>query len=266
MTNLGIAQVCMCNALMATGRIYEFKQDYHKALRIHSEALSGLLSIDSPENIGSAYHHVGNCHAGLSEYDQAIDAYRNAVEWFFALQQRQFLSNSIAEIGNIAGLSESGGDYCCWIDAEIAEAALSDVRGDIVQWLRRKPARVLPEMELIRKQFGVIKAVSFTSHASQLKVWADQFLEDDISAAWSQFKSQGAQRGRSDGWFVMCIEAELEIARLVAIASGNPRRRRTMVKKISRICEDIWELSEVTSDILEPFAWIRHWERHLNRL
>jgi tetratricopeptide (TPR) repeat protein len=167
--------------LKSLGEIHEVLKRPEEALKYHLEALECITKIGDHTNLGSVYHHLGNCYSDLGDTTKALDAYKEALKSFYQLGYRQYISNSLGEIGKVvvdAGFSQDLDEF---LTEDLLREGLEDVKAEVTLLVATDNRPVEDDIKLLSKLLGVVWLISFTTKARVLKDWA-QGLGEEIVA------------------------------------------------------------------------------------
>jgi tetratricopeptide (TPR) repeat protein len=165
--------------LRSLGEIYELLHSPKEALEYHKEALAYVTSIADHTNIGSIYHHIGNCYGDMGNIPEAVSAYKKALNSFYQLGYRQYISNSLADMGNLVAAGGFDSELEEFLTEGLIEAGLDDIKFELRLLVRKSSRPVEADIRVLSKLFGVIKLTSFSTKAMMLKQWALE-IEDEI--------------------------------------------------------------------------------------
>jgi tetratricopeptide (TPR) repeat protein len=167
-------------ALMERARICEHSGRELEALEVYTASMSLMRMINDRVNIGAVLHQMGNCYAHLHQFDEAYRSYVDGAHCFFDLGSAIHLSNSLSELGYVLIDHDPGPSLYCDLSEEVVQAGLTDVFRECAARYRSSSARLQSQecIGVIRKLFGMVALVSFTSHAALLEDFAEVLQEE----------------------------------------------------------------------------------------
>jgi tetratricopeptide (TPR) repeat protein len=167
-------------ALMERARICEHSGRELEALEVYNASMSLMRKINDRVNVGTVLHQMGNCYADLRQFDNAYQSYVDGAHCFYDLGSAIHLSNSLSALGYVMIDHDPGTSLFTDLTEEVVQAGLTDVFRDCAARYRSSSARLQPQecIGVIRKLFGMVALVSFTSHAALLEDFAEALQEE----------------------------------------------------------------------------------------
>jgi len=167
-------------ALMERARICEHSGRELEALEVYTASMSLMRKIDDRVNVGTVLHQMGNCYADLRQFDKAYQSFVDGAHCFFDLGSAIHLSNSLSELGYVLIDHDPGISLFSDLSEEVVQAGLTDVFRDCAARYRSSSARLQPQecIGVIRKLFGMVALVSFTSYTALLEDFAVVLQEE----------------------------------------------------------------------------------------
>lgn len=200
-------------ALMECARVCEHSGREVKALEIYTTAEKLMRMINDRVNVGTVLHQMGNCYANLRQFDKAYQSYVDGACCFFDLGSAIHLSNSLSELGYVLIDHDPGSSLSSDLSEELLQAGLIDVFRDCATWYRSSSTRLQPQecIGVIRKLFGMVALVSFTSHAALLEDFADAFQEQLVRPLAGQL-ADNVRRNSSEKIVIMYLDVTTALA------------------------------------------------------
>jgi tetratricopeptide (TPR) repeat protein len=160
----------------------EYQQDYEVAVNLGQRSLELLDMVGDQINPPNVEFHLGRSYAELGMIDEALDCLVSAATQFYHMGTRQYLGNSLAEIGKLVVLSGCYGDLIL-ID-DIIIAGLDDAADEMGEALSALP-EIEPTwaMEVLRKCFAVMALASYKLEPELLMTWALKLRQEIIEPA-----------------------------------------------------------------------------------
>ena len=181
-TERSITQL-LAETLGDRARAHEYMKDYHSGLVLGQKALYLLRSTGDQINPPNTVFHIGRCHLGLENYEDAFLAFTSAALQFHLMGTRQYLGNSLAEIGELS-TKENVTLPDLPLPAEIIVDGLDDVTNEMCNVLSSLPnVETQWGMEVLRKMFAIVALASYQSDPESLLEWAINVKQDLINAA-----------------------------------------------------------------------------------
>lgn len=167
-------------ALQQQGFVQEAARRPDRALLFYEQALSIVLEINDEINLGSILHQIGNCAADVEQMERSQEAYASAAKQFHSIHMAEYLSNSLSELGYLLIKWDPSTSLNSLIPEEVLSAGLNDITMQIKSvFIGLIPTSDLKaELETIRKAFGMVALLSFSSSNVLLAEWADELRED----------------------------------------------------------------------------------------
>jgi len=249
--------------LFELGRMHEHAKRHQKALDCYLEALRYQLQIEDFTNRGSVYHHLGNCYTYLGDTSTALGYYKRAIELFVKVGQPQFLSNSLAEIGDMITELEFSADLEDFLSEELVLMGLEDMGEEIQLLLARRctdgavndQVPVLDwEWTLTRKTFCVIKLISFSPSAMVLHLWSVALAEDVLKPVFERFHERVP--------FLGMLNNILMIAFNIGQISSRDDHQQVAMEQIVELCRLCYSFDGLLVEPLSSFKWLAAWLQH----
>ncbi len=181
-TERSITQL-LAQTLAHRARAREYMKDYHSGLVLGQKGLNLLRSTGDKINPPNLVFHIGRCHLGLGNHKDAFLAFTCATLEFYLIGTRQYLGNSLAEIGELS-TKENITLPNLSLPAEIIVDGLDDVTSEMCNVLSSLPnVETQWGMEVIRKMFAIVALASYQSDPEFLLEWAINVKQDLINAA-----------------------------------------------------------------------------------
>lgn len=199
-------------ALMERARILEHSERQLQALEIYSDSLSLMREINDRVNIGTVLHQMGNCYAHLNQLEKAYRSYVDAANCFFDVGSAIHLSNSLSEMGYVLIDYNPGPCIHSDLSEELVLAGLSDVFHDCASQYQLSSALKPQEcIGVIRKLFGMVALVSFTSHRELLQGFADDMCQGLVVPLAVQVRG-GQRKDPSEQLAIMHLDVMTALA------------------------------------------------------
>lgn len=148
-------------SLLSQKRYQEAKDAYYHSLN-HERGASIAV------NRGQTLHQLANCEAYLGNHKSSAKLYFEAIKIFHSINMEEYLSNATGELG-YTFLETYSPEVIDYLDEDLVNHALSDLRSDILQTLNlQEPLNHQFCIGIIRKLFGTIILVSLSRKAENL--------------------------------------------------------------------------------------------------
>ena len=153
-----------------------------EALVFHLEALECITKIGDHTNLGSVYHQIGNCYGDLGDVAKSVFAYKEALRSFLQLGYKQYISNTMGEMGKVVAEGEGfDADLDEFLSEEVLTAGLQDMRAEVELLIETDHRPIVDDVMMLSKLLGIVKLISFTANAGMLKDWAQAFGNEIVA-------------------------------------------------------------------------------------
>ena len=211
-------------------------------------------------NLGSTYHHIGNCYTELGRITEALDVYKRAIESFERLGRAQYLSNSMAEIGEILVKVGADAEAEVFLSEDLLIAGLDDSRAEVKLLLASKYVDRTPRnyfngwnTQVSRKVFALVKLASLTNKIEVLGEWARRFEDEVLEPSFGEDDAYDdyVEEQERLGYALYLITTIA--AYLGQLPSKSSPLTREDVINLSYYC---YLFGEWGWDIYQPFEWL----------
>jgi len=228
-----------------------------QALEYYERALSLVRDARDEINLGSVLHQIGNCASELEQGERAFESYLGAAKHFSSIQMEEYLSNSLGEAGYVL----VKWDPSVPLDDLLPEKLISDGLGDVARQVARvfspstSELAVEPGTQTVRKLFGIVALVSFSSKNQLLSEWAYRLREGILRTL--VHKANIERRSASDRLLLMHLDLTLALAGSLSIVKQpnamGPKPTLAEVEHYARLCYSYFDLGW---NYYKPFEWL----------
>jgi len=237
--------------LNAIATAYNDLGQHKKALTFLLQALDYTEKAGDHPNLGVVNHQLGNCYSGLGDAEKAIASYIKALNSFLDLKYREYISNSMGEMGCVVSDANFSPDLETYLTEELLNIGLEDAEYSIsVLFAAQSPPPASYPL-VLRKLFGIIKLISFTTKANILGRWANTFANEFFLSIIGSRKDTVT---RGQGFFLHYLNLILQLAAFVGEKCPTGKDYTDeILADLCCICEDF---DDYGWEAFAPYEWI----------
>lgn len=238
-------------ALMERARIYEHSGRELEALEVYAASMSLMRKINDQVNVGTVLHQMGNCYANLRQFDKAYQSYIDSADCFFDLGSAIHLSNSLSELGYVLIDHDPGTSLFSDLSEEVVQAGLTDVFRECAALYGSSSVRLHPEecIGVIRKLFGMVALVSFTTHVALLEDFAEVLQEELVRPLADDLRSDWDEK-----LAIMHLDVTTALAGSLSAVETQSKATIEEIGHFSRLCYIQWDYAWSTFRLFEWLA------------
>lgn len=239
-------------ALVSIGRSYNDLNKPDKARIYLEEALKYIRQSKNRINYGVIYHQLGNCYSDLGDLNKAMLAYRKALELFVRLGYKEYISNSMGEMGHIVVDLNLRPESEFVFTRDIIALCLDDTAYSIKKALEANPDLTSIHLNALHKLFGVIKLISYTNHADMLQVWSDNLYKEMVKL----FQESNMSRKHDElitfffHYLRLILSLGVDIGKINATDKGYTNER---IAELCCLCENFGNYGW---SAFKPYEWV----------
>ncbi len=161
-------------ALKSQGFVHQIAGRMNDALLFYERSLTIISRVNDEINIGSIHHQIGNCAVAINQFERAFNSYLEAAKKFQAIGMNEYLSHSLSELGYLLIQWDPSIPIGSLIFEDLLIDGLADTTKQIIHIFAQPSSVLLAELGLsiLRKTFGIVALLSFSSCNSLLDDWA----------------------------------------------------------------------------------------------
>jgi tetratricopeptide (TPR) repeat protein len=232
------------------GKTYETNfNDPKTAIEYYLESYGIHKEINDYANMYCNSHHLGNCFSSLDQNEVALEYYEEALDGFIELGQRQYIGNTLWELGKMRCANSSLNLE--FLSADKIEIGLNDIEYEVKMIQNTSTSEYIPlyaglNCDLVHKLWSIIRLVSLTEHSSLLVAWSTKMIGVFKSTPYSY------------PWIF------LQVAQLACKIERNLNDQISILE-LKKMCYLFG--GEVEHDIYDPYQWLSIWlkERNIDR-
>jgi tetratricopeptide (TPR) repeat protein/5-methylcytosine-specific restriction endonuclease McrA len=257
-------------ALMQQGFVREQTNRPSDALIAYREALELMERDGDMLNLGSVLHQIGNCNCYLKDHNGALNAYVKAATIFSTIGVREYLTNSVSEIGNLFIEHELDVDVARLLTNDTLEACIPDLLAAVsTAFVRSTPVQFDERACLggLRKLFGLISVFSYIPNRELLQNLAKGLREKVLAPLIHRRISYSQLPLSSYDGLIMYLDVMTALCG--SICAGEPKHRRSpkaLLTEIEHLAWLCYDLSDFASDPFRVFDWLAMYIRRVYKI